>query len=94
MKYWSGEKGITLIEVMIGMIIMTLGLLGVAPLIVLSIEANSISKDVTIASNLARDKIEYLEGLDSIPVAQFSQYEAYVVTQVIDAQGNVLSTST
>ena len=94
MQYWSREKGITLIEVMIGMLIMTLGLLGVAPLVVLSIEANSISKDVTIASNLARDQIVYLEGLDSIPVSRYSHYEADVVTVIHDSKGNVLSTTT
>lgn len=90
----SGEKGLTLIEVMVGMIVMTIGLLGVAPLIVLSIEANSISKDLTIASNIARDKIEYLEALDSIPSSLFNNYEADVVITVTASDGTVLESNT
>ena len=76
--YIDGKKGLTLLEVMVSMVILCIGLLGLAPLIVLSIEANSMSRDAIIASNIARDKIEYLESLDSIPASAFTEYESDV----------------
>ena len=90
----AGEKGLTLMEVMVSMLVMAIGLLGIAPLIVLSIEANNISEDTTIASNLVRDKIEYLEGLDSIPLSMYAQSESNVYTTYEKADGTLLATNT
>jgi prepilin-type N-terminal cleavage/methylation domain-containing protein len=72
------ENGLTLLEVMISIIILTIGLLGLAPLIILSIEGNNNSRDAMVASNIARDKIEWLESLDSIPSSAYSEVESDV----------------
>jgi type IV pilus assembly protein PilV len=85
------EAGISLIEVMVAMIVMGIGLIGIAPLMVLSLEANDISKDVTVASNLARDKVEYLEGLDSIPESMYAQNETNVYTTYEKSDGSVIA---
>lgn len=54
------QKGINLIEVLISMVILSIGLLGTASLIVGIIRGNQVSKNVTIATTLAKDKMEYL----------------------------------
>ena len=74
----SDNRGLTLLEVMISMIILSIGLLGLTPLMVLSIKANDISNNAIVASNIARDKLEYLESLDSIPSTSFSESESEV----------------
>lgn len=89
-----GEKGITLMEVMVSMIVMSIGLLGIAPLIILSIEANNISEDTIIASNLVRDKIEYLEALDSIPLSMYNEVESDVYITYMRSDGQLLATKT
>ncbi|UCC43712.1 MAG: prepilin-type N-terminal cleavage/methylation domain-containing protein [Candidatus Zixiibacteriota bacterium] len=78
--YAFNKHGVTLLEVMISLIVLSIGLLGLAPFVVLSIESNNISKDALVASNIVRNKIEYLESLDSIPSAAYSEYEPDVET--------------
>ncbi len=70
------ERGISLLEVLIGMIILACGILGMAPMVVLSMEGNNISRDVTMASNLAKEKMEYFEGLSILPTLPFEEKEA------------------
>lgn len=93
-RYKIGETGMSLLEVMVAMIVMSIGLLGIAPLIVLSIEANNISEDTTIASNLARDKIEFLEALNTIPAAMYTQSETNITTTYTNAGGTVIASKT
>lgn len=81
----------SLLEVMVAMIVMSIGLLGIAPLIVLSIEANNISEDTTIASNLARDKIEFLEALNTIPPTMYNQSESNITTTYMNAGGTLIA---
>ena len=69
------ERGISLLEVLIGMIILACGILGMAPMVVLSMEGNNISRDVTIASNLAKEKMEYFEGLSPLPTFPYEEKE-------------------
>lgn len=87
------EDGITLLEVMISMVIMTVGLLGIAPLLVLSIESNSVSKDIIIASNIAREKIEYFEALETVP-NPYTEYESDVTSIITNMDGTVLQSIT
>jgi len=69
------EKGISLIEVMVSMLVLAFGVLGIAPMVVLSIEGNVISKDQNIAANLLKQKVEHFEGLDSLPAVPYREYE-------------------
>lgn len=71
----NNEKGITLIEVLVSMIILTVGLLGLAPLVVMSIESNSMSRDAMVVSNLAKETIETYENATSLPALPFDLEE-------------------
>jgi Tfp pilus assembly protein PilV len=57
------EEGFTLIEVVTGLIILTLGLLGIATMQITSIKGGYFSNHVTQATFLAQDKLEYLNNL-------------------------------
>ncbi|MCP4686259.1 MAG: hypothetical protein GY867_12540 [bacterium] len=69
------EEGISLLEVLVSMLIMAFGLMGLAPMLVVSIEGNVISRDHTIAANLLKEKIEFYEAADSLPALPFRQVE-------------------
>jgi prepilin-type N-terminal cleavage/methylation domain-containing protein len=58
-----GEKGFTLIEVVAGLVILAIGLLGIAAMQVASIKGGYFSNNVTQATILAQDKLEYLKNL-------------------------------
>ncbi len=57
-KRLRGQKGFTLIEVMISMIILSVALLALAGLQIISIRGNSFGGTMTEAITLARDRIE------------------------------------
>ena len=59
----SGNKGFTLIEVLIVIVILSIGLLGMASLTVGVIKGNSHSKHSTTATVLAQEKIEDIKKL-------------------------------
>ena len=69
------ERGISLLEVLVAMILISIGLLGLAPLVVLSVDANSTSQDALAASALAAEKIELYQNADSLPTAPFQEEE-------------------
>jgi prepilin-type N-terminal cleavage/methylation domain-containing protein len=56
-------KGFTLIEVVAGLIILAVGLLGIAAMQVTSTKGGYFSNNVTQATFLAQDKLEYLKNL-------------------------------
>jgi prepilin-type N-terminal cleavage/methylation domain-containing protein len=58
------EYGFTLIEVMAGMLITSLGLLLLLPMMVTSIHANDYARGSTEASMLIKDKMEDLKNMD------------------------------
>lgn len=58
-----GEKGFTLIEVVAGLVILAIGLLGIAAMQVTSTKGGYFSNNVTQATILAQDKLEYLKNL-------------------------------
>jgi len=71
----NNEKGLSLIEVLVAMIILAIGLFGMAPLVVLSIEANSMSQDALAVSNLAKEKIETYANASLLPGLPFDEAE-------------------
>jgi len=69
------DNGISLLEVLVSMLLLGVGLLGLAPMLMISIEGNVISRDHTIAANLLKEKIEFYEAADSMPTLPFSEVE-------------------
>jgi len=57
------ESGFTLIEVMVSMIILSIGVLGLAPLMAVSVTGNSFSNEATRANVIAQDQIEELKNV-------------------------------
>jgi len=72
---FNTENGMGLLEILVSLLVLSIGILGLAPLIVLSIEGNIISRDNSAASQLMKEKIEYYEGLDSLPSLPFNESE-------------------
>ena len=54
----KNDNGFTLLEVLIAIVILSIGLLGMASLTVGIINGNKFSKDVTTATTLAQEKME------------------------------------
>ncbi len=61
-KQFKNQKGFTLVEVMISMLILAIGILGLAPMMVTTMFGNAFSKDVTSAAFLAQDSLERLKN--------------------------------
>jgi type IV pilus assembly protein PilV len=80
-KKWS--HGFTLMEVLIAIVILSVGLLGMAALTVGIINGNKFSNDVTKATTLAKDKMEDVirSGYSGPPQTE---------TPVIDNYGTIL----
>jgi type IV pilus assembly protein PilV len=57
------KKGFTLIEVMIGLIILAIGLLAIAGMQIASTRGNFSSKNLTQATYVAQDRLEFLKNL-------------------------------
>ena len=57
------KKGFTLIEVLIGLIILAIGVLAVAGMQITSIIGTSFSSNMTQASVIAQDRLEFLKSL-------------------------------
>lgn len=54
------QSGFTLVEVLVGITILTIGLLGVAKMQISAIQGNSMSSSTSVALNLAQEKMEEL----------------------------------
>jgi len=59
----SEDKGFTLIEVLIGLIILAIGVLAIAGMQITSIRGTSFSNNLTQASVIAQERLEFLKGL-------------------------------
>ncbi len=57
------QDGFTLIEVLASMVILAIGVLGLAPMIISAIQGNSFGNDMTRANTLAQDKMEELKTM-------------------------------
>jgi prepilin-type N-terminal cleavage/methylation domain-containing protein len=70
------NKGLSLLEVLVAMLVISFGLFGMAPLLVLSIDSNSISRDTMTVSDLAKEQMELYSTPGSIPaVLPYRQVE-------------------
>ncbi len=54
----NGEGGFTLIEVVITMVLLSVGLMGLGPLMISVMQGNRFSQDMTLATVLAEDRLE------------------------------------
>jgi type IV pilus assembly protein PilV len=57
-----GQAGFTLIEVLVAVIILAIGILGLAPMLVISMQGNQFSREMSDAAYLAQDRIEQLKN--------------------------------
>jgi type II secretory pathway pseudopilin PulG len=69
------KKGVSILEVLVSMIVLAVGVLGLAPLVVLSISANDMSRDVMTVSELTKEKIETYQNPSKIPSLPFYEKE-------------------
>ena len=71
--------GFTLLEVLVAMVILTVGLLGMASLSIGIIKGNELSKEVSSATTCAREKMEDVErlGYADTPATSGTVTEAY-----------------
>jgi Tfp pilus assembly protein PilV len=86
----SNELGITFVEVLAAMVILTIGILGMAPMMVISISANEFSDDVTTIASAAQDRLEEMIGRGSFATIPYVDCETFdnekyeVVSVVLD----------
>lgn len=70
---FGNQKGITLLEVMISMLILGFGVLGLAPMLVVSMFGNSYSNQVTVADAIALDRFEEIEAWPLVSPIPYTQ---------------------
>jgi len=84
-NYFDDDTGLSLLEVLIGMLIVAIGLLGLAPMITVSVEGNVTSRDASAAANLAKETIEFYEGLDTLPTMPVNNAEENLLGKYLRA---------
>ncbi len=83
----TGEYGFTLIEVMIGIVLLTVGLLAVAGVLPPGLALGLYGKDQTRAANLAQQKMEYLKAQPTSSIAAIVGDYLTTTTEVLDQNG-------
>lgn len=63
------KKGFTLLEVMITLVILSVGMLGLASMQIMAIKGNSFGQRLSIASTLAQNKLEELRQVEFDSIA-------------------------
>ena len=88
------QEGFTLIELMIAIVILSVGLLGMATLTGSIVQKNKLSNDLTAATTLAQDKLEevrangYASAVSETKTAcagDFSEYQREVTVSTLSA---------
>ena len=70
------EKGLTLIEAVIALLVTVIGLVSIAGMFVIAMKTNSLSRNLTTATTFAQDKLEQLETLSFQRLADTSRMRA------------------
>ena len=86
----SGQKGFTLLEVMIAVFLLAVAIMGTASLTTSVIKGNSSSQTLTTATTLAKDKMEELKATSYSALPTGSTW----VTDYATSNGTVRSSST
>lgn len=73
--YCKGQSGLSQLEVMISMVILALGVVGLAPMIGMAIYTNNYSSHVAEANALAQQEIEQMLSRKSYPKLPSEQIE-------------------
>ena len=68
----TNEKGITILEVLIAMIILSMALLLLLNMAMVALDGNDWSNKTTVATNLLQEKIEQLRGFNDVPIGTYS----------------------
>ena len=79
----KGEKGFTLAEVLVGLIILAVGVLAVTGLQIASIQGTFFSNNLRQASVLAQNRLEFLKSLSLANAAELSAGDHVDVTSGI-----------
>jgi len=74
-KMRRNKRGFTILEVMVAILILSIGILGLAPLFVISMYGNSFSNEMTRANLLATEKIETLKGFSNFSPIPYTETE-------------------
>jgi prepilin-type N-terminal cleavage/methylation domain-containing protein len=85
-KDWQkeNERGFTLVECMVAMVITVIGLLAALTLIAFSIRNYTFSSDLAIANSLAKAKIEELRNISQAPGGDLTANSAGYFDQPTD----------
>jgi len=96
MKRIADSSGFTLIEVMIAILVIVVGLLGVAGVATTVINGNTLAKEMTTATTLAQDKIEDLKSTayGSISSGSDTQQSIYTRTWTVTSDSPVAGMKT
>jgi len=90
----SKNRGFTLTEVLIGLIILAVSVLAIAGMQIASITGNAFSQNLTQASILAQNRMEFLRSLDFATNAVFQANGSYSDVKDGIFQGNYQVTRT
>jgi prepilin-type N-terminal cleavage/methylation domain-containing protein len=83
------DNGFTLVEVMAGMVIISVGLLLLLPMMVTSMQANDFARGSTEASMLIKDKMEELKNMAD-PISGADSIGTVTRTWTVTELGNKL----
>ena len=79
MRKFINNNGFTLIEVLVAMVILSVGLLGTAALITGIINGNKVSNRISTATTCAQEKMEEIRGVgySGMPASDTTTTESY-----------------